>query len=350
MTTGQVQPGTGVIGGPIQGRWYRRVRRRVVRALGLLVVLFASARAQTPDVAAIVQREEALIAFYGGGAPLSAPERQETTTMVALELQRAPQAEMAADAEAAKLLRVLDRAGPPLIALAREGGRLNAQLHAAVSPALQQEQEMEARIIAAHDPVVVFDAAHKRLISEQTLRVLQQADSFGATLFGVPPPGPAFVAQMQTAMPHAYDTMDDAMRDAMAHAERDMPYAPGFLQSLDPRRRAAFAQDYHDRIMAAPDPAGQQLNLAEVMAVVAMTAYRHAAGGGVAPGGGAPPGGAAQGTLADRLRMQDLTNRQLEGAVRSYSPTCNVTRPDAMANFAYCHPCDRRSPGKENGM
>jgi hypothetical protein len=26
------------------------------------------------------------------------------------------------------------------------------------------------------------------------------------------------------------------------------------------------------------------------------------------------------------------------GASRSYSPTCNVTRPDAMANFSYCHP------------
>ncbi len=297
--------------------------------LGLLVLFPGTAHAQTPDLAAITQREEALIVFYGGGSPLSPQERQETADMVQREMQQAPRAEIAADAGAAKLLRVLHQAGPPLIAVAREGGRLNAQLHEAVDPALQQEQDMEARVIAAHDAVIVFDAARKRLISEQTLRILRQANTLGATVFGVLPPGPAFVEQMQTAVPQAYKAMDDGMQDAMAHAERDMPYAPGFLQSLDPHKRAGFVQTYRAKIIAAPDPVGQQLNLAEVMAVVAMTAYRHAATGTGTPGTGA---------LADRLQMQDLTNRQLEGAARSYSPTCNVTRLDAMANFSYCHP------------
>jgi hypothetical protein len=267
--------------------------------------------------------------FYGGGSPLSPQERQEASDMVQLEIQQAPQAELAADAGAARLLRVLGQAGPALIALAREGGRLHAQLHEAVNPILQQEQAMEARIIAAHDAVIVFDAARKRLISEQTLRILQRANAFGATVFNVSPPGPVFVEQMQAAILQAYKAMDDGMQDAMAHAERDMPYAPGFLQGLDPRKRERFVQTYRARIMAAPDPVGRQLNLAEVMAVVSMTAYRHAAAGDGAAGGGA---------LADRLQMQDLANRQLEGAVRSYSPTCNVTRPDAMANFSYCHP------------
>ena len=90
---------------------------------------------------------------------------------------------LAAESTTVRAIHLMRR---PLIALAREGGRLNAQLHEAVSPALQQQQAMEARIIAAHDPVIVFDAAHKRLISEQTVRVLQHANTFGATVFDVP--------------------------------------------------------------------------------------------------------------------------------------------------------------------
>ena len=95
------------------------------------------------------------------------------------------------------------------------------------------------------------------------------------------------------------------------------------------QKRATIVQTYRAKIMTAPDTAGQQLNLAEVMAVVGATASRHTGSGG--------PGG-TQGALADRLQRQNLLNHQLEGAMRSYSPTCNVTRPDAMANFASCHP------------
>jgi hypothetical protein len=186
---------------------------------------------------------------------------------------------------------------------------------------------MEARVIAAHDPVIVFDVAHKRLITEQTVRVLQRADAVGAATFNVPPPGPDFVAQMRQVLPRAYPTMDDGMQNDMAHAERDLPYAPGFLRSMNPQKRATIVQTYRAKIMAAPDTAGQQLNLAEVMAVVGATASRR--------GGGS---GGTHGALVDRLQRQNLLNHQLEGAMRSYSPTCNVTRPDAMANFASCHP------------
>ena len=303
---------------------------RSALALAALAIPPAAA-APPPDAAAITQHEIALLQFYGGGSPLSDQERQEAADMVQQELHQAPRAEIAADAGATKLLHALARANAALIALARETGRLNAQLHEVVDPVLQQQQAMEARIIAAHDPVIVFDTAHKRLISEQTVRVLQRADALGATTFDVPPPGSDFVAQMREAVPHAYPGMDDGMQEAMAHAERNLPYAPGFLQGMDPQKQAAIVQTYRAKIMAAPDAAGQQLNLAEVMAVVGATASRHGSGGS----GGS---GATQGALADRLRRQDRLNHQLEGAMRSYSPTCNVTRPDAMANFASCHP------------
>jgi hypothetical protein len=303
-------------------------RSAVVRAVLLAVLAISPAAAvASPDAATITQHEIALLQFYGGGSPLSAQERQQAADMVQQELHEAPGAETTADAGATKLLHMLTRADGPLIALARETGRLNAQLHAVVDPALRQQQVMEARIIAAHDPVIVFDATHKRLITEQTVRVLQRADAVGASTFDVPPPGPDFVAQMREALPRAYPTMDDGMQNALAHAERDLPYAPGFLRNMNPQKRAAIVQTYRAKIMAAPDTAGQQLNLAEVMAVVGATASRRGSGSG-----------GTQGALADRLQRQNLLNHQLEGAMRSYSPTCNITRPDAMANFSSCHP------------
>ena len=297
--------------------------------LGLLLLPASAASAQQPDIAGITQREVALVEFYGGGSPLSAQEQQETADMVQREMQSAPRAEQAADADAKKLLAALRQAQPQLIALARSTGRLNAQLHEVVSPELKDQQALEAQIIAAHDPVIVFDPAHKQLVSEQTIHVLQQADAFGAAKFGVPAPGADFPEQMRQAIPRAWPDMDSGMKEAMAHAERDLPYAPGFLQGINPQKWDSFAATWRAKIMAAPDAAGQQLNLAEVMAVVGMTGYRRSGSGG---GGG----GGTQAMLSDRLMRQNLLQHQLMGAMRSYSPMCNVTRPDY--NFASCHP------------
>jgi hypothetical protein len=299
------------------------------QTLGLILSLFpvAAMAAPAPDPAPMAQREIALITFYGGGSPLTAQEQQEATDMVRAELQSAPRAELAADAGAARLLDTLRKAPAPLIAQAREGGRLNVQLQKAVDPALQNQQQMEARIIEAHDPVVVFDPTHQQLITQQTLRVMQHADFLGANVFGVSPPGDDFITRMQGLLPQAWNTMDPGMRDAMAHAERDLPYAPAFLQGIEPPKRDAFIQTWHAKITAASDAGTQQLNLSEVMAVIGMTAYRHTASNGK-----------VNGALADRLNMQNLVNRKMQEAVRSYSPTCNVTRPDAMQNWASCHP------------
>jgi hypothetical protein len=121
--------------------------------------------------------------------------------------------------------------------------------------------------------------------------------------------------------------MDPGMREALAHAERDLPFAPAFLQGIAPAKRDAFIQTWRAKITAPSDAAAQQLNLTEVMAVVGMTGYRRSGSNG-----------SVNGTLADRLNMQNLVNRKMQEAVRSYSPTCNVTRPDAMQNWASCHP------------
>jgi len=309
------------------------MKRCCVLLAGLLgLVIGTASAASPPDIAGMTQREIFLLQFYGGGSPLSPQERQEAADIIENGMQHEPQAELAAAANAAKLVRLLAHAPGPMIARVRETVRLNVELHEAVSPALQQQQLEEARIIAAHDPVVVFDRAHKRLVTVQTLKILEQGNRLGAQIFSVPAPGEDFVAEMRQAIPRAWPSMDDGMQEAMAHAERDMPYAMGFLQSANRQKLADFVRTWRAKIMAAPDATGQQLNLAEVMAVIGMTGYRHAQRGG---GGGGGQVGAA---LAERLQMQDLTQRQMLGAVRSFSPTCNVTSPNAGYNFTYCHP------------
>jgi hypothetical protein len=298
--------------------------------IGLALFLLTRTTTAAPPAAptGAVQREIALIEFYGGGSALTAEEQREAADMVQRKMQSAPKAEQAADAGAQKLLQVLQTAPSALIASVREGTRLNVQLHLAVDPALKDQQLMEARIIEAHDPVVVYDPQHKELVTVQTLLALQQADTFGATLFAVPPPGADFVPQMRQIVPRAWGSMDNGMQEAMAHAERDLPYAAAFLQGIDPGLLAGFVKEWRGKIMAPKDAGAQQLNLAKVMAVIGMTAFRHNQSGN----------GNIGGQLAYRLQLQDLVNRKLQEAVRSYSPNCNVTRPDYMQHWAACHP------------
>ena len=310
-----------------------RTARRIWQLLSVLgLALFLLARttraAPPPAPSEAVRREITLIEFYGGGSALTAEEKREAADMLQRNFQTAAKAEAAADAGAQKLLQVLQAAPPPLIASVREGTRLNVQLHLAVDPALKDQQLMEARIIEAHDPVVVFDPQHKELVTVQTLLALQHADTFGATLFGVPPPGADFVSQMRRIVPGAWSSMDNGEQEALAHAERDLPYAAAFLQGIDPGRLAGFVKEWRGKIMAPKDAGAQQLNLAEVMAVIGMTAFRHSQSGN----------GNIAGQLAYRLQLQDLVNRKLQEAVRSYSPNCNVTRPDYMQHWAACHP------------
>lgn len=311
----------------------RGIARRIGPVLWLLglgfLLLPGASRAAPPAASSeVVQREVALLEFYGGGSALTAEEKRQAADMVQREMQAAPKAEQASDENGVKLLQVLQKAPPPLIAFVREGGRLSIQLHEVIDPALKEQSQAELRIIEAHDPVVVFDAEHKQLVTVQTLRALQHADRFGATLFGMPPPGPGFLSQMQETIPRAWGNMDPGMQAAMAHAERDLPYARPFLQGIAPGLLAGFVKKWRGKIMAPSDAGAQQLNLAEVMAVVGMTAYRHNRSGY----------GNTRGALAYQSQLQDLVNRKLHEAVRSYAPECNVTRPDVMQNWASCHP------------
>jgi hypothetical protein len=164
------------------------------------------------------------------------------------------------------------------------------------------------------------------LVSDSSLRAFQRANTYGATLFHMPAPGSDFLAQMRRALPRDYPQMDTGMRTAMADIERTQPYLTGFFTHSNPQQLASLVQTYRAKIMVVSDPVEQQVRLAEVMAVSGMTAYRKS------------KTAAATGPPVQQQQMQALKYKQLQGAMRSYSPTCNPGRADASANFQNCHP------------
>ncbi len=304
-------------------------RYGVALAAGIAVFSGVVARAQTtPDPAAMTAREIALLQFYGGGTSLSPAERQQAAEIVQSGLRSNPRAMIAADAEAAHLLATLAKADAPGIALARATGRLNAALHRAADPSLRPQQDAEARIIETHDHTIVLDAAHQHLISEQTLKVLERANTAGARVFDVPPPGPDTADALRVTLRTQYLSLDASMQDALAHAEQNLPYAAAYLQQAQPEKRATFIAQYRQQILAGPTPADQQFRLAEVMVETGQAGSRHAG----------QRGGGTGSMLAGRLQSQMLLQHQLMGAARSFSPSCNVATGAAMANFTACHP------------
>ncbi len=158
-------------------------------------------------------------------------------------------------------------------------------------------------------------------LSDQSLQALQQANAYGASIFHVQAPGPDFVRQMRSAIPRDYAGMDEGIRAGMANIVRDLPYLSGYFANKNPQQMASFVQEYRARITAPKDPVEQQVLLAEVMAFVALTSYRQHQNGGAA------------GSAFQQQQMQMLRNKQLQGAARSYSPTCFPGSKDAS-----CHP------------
>jgi hypothetical protein len=83
-----------------------------------------------------------------------------------------------------KFLDKVGHAGAPERAEDRESTPVNIELVSSSEPMRQ--------IVDRNDPVVVFDRAHKRLISEATLAAWQRACVWMAGVLSVPAPGADF--------------------------------------------------------------------------------------------------------------------------------------------------------------
>lgn len=159
------------------------------------------------------------------------------------------------------------------------------------------------------------------LTSDLSLRALRQANIYGASLFHTQAPGPDFAQQMRGAIPRDYPGMDQGIRLGLANIRRDLPYLSGYFAHKNPQQVASFVATYRAKIMAPKDPVEQQMRLAEVMAFIALTSYRQHRNGTAAT------------NAFEQQQMQALRYKQLQRAVRSYSPTCVPGSTDPS-----CHP------------
>ena len=304
--------------------------RMLLALAGTAIALSATACAQHANASDMVAREIALLQFYGGGTPLTPPERQEAAAIIQQGLRDDPESLQRGDAASARLLSELAGADGRLVTLARVVGRRNEALHMAASPKLRAIQAREESIISAHDPIVVLDAAHQRVITRMTVLSMLRADAEAASLFHVVPANIGDVGAMTTAVKTAYPGLDDGMQNMLAHAEEDLPYALPYLEKAPPQKRSAFVAEYRPKILAVSNPVDQQLRLAEVLAGAGMAGSRNQAA--------QTDGTASRASMLARLREQDVMQRQLLGASRSFSPTCNVPSGANQENFSFCHP------------
>jgi hypothetical protein len=294
--------------------------------LAASVLLAAPAWAQD----AVVAREIALLEFFGGGSPLTPAERAEAAEIVALQQRTDPRQAAVNDANGAQLLHRIAAGADAGTELIRAQVRRTATFGHASNPAFEPVVRAEGRIIAAHDPAVVADPAHERLITQHAVEAMVAADRAGARLFSVPSPGADAVPALADRLRAEYGGLDEKMQEFLAQADGNLPYATRYLETSGRDKLAGFVAQWRPQIMAVTDPVEQQLRLTEVMAVAGSVGAKQAAGGGGSGGTG--------GLLADQMIRQSLLQQKMLGATRSFSPRCNTATGAAQANTAFCNP------------
>ena len=300
---------------------HAKVRRHSPLVVPLTLLLAAAAR----DPAVQINQEIALLEFIGGGTTLSAAERQQAAAIVHEGETTAPDTWNKVDQQSAGLLAKLDSGIDP-----RRKARLRAalRLSAAIGPPpgnpLAQEGREEAAIIAAHDPPVVWDAPHRRLISTVAVAVMVATARQAAPVFGQAAPGADAAPRLAAMMRSRYAAMDDGMQGLLAAAEANLPAALPYLQRAPEMQRTRFIQQMLKEIQQGRNADDRLLRLVQMLAGLGAR--------------GAAAAGEANAASGFQLRQEDLLQKQMLGASRSYSPQCNVYSGANQANFSYCHP------------
>ena len=159
------------------------------------------------------------------------------------------------------------------------------------------------------------------VLNDRSLQALEKANRYGASIFHMQGPDADFQRQMRAAIPRDYAGMDQGIRTGLANIERDLPYLSGYFEKKDPQQLASFVQIYRSKIMAPNDPIERQVRLAEVMSFIALSSYRQHQNRNSANRG------------FQQQQMDTLKDKQLQGAARTFSPTCFPGSKDAT-----CHP------------
>jgi hypothetical protein len=248
-----------------------RVFRRAIAASG--AALFALAVASVPcpaaapgDTAGFAGDFSRFIAFVAG-SPLSPAEQQRVSDETAAQLRTDAAGVRRGDAWVRDYLGKLAHDPPYAAADRREAFRLGFEM--------LPENDPGRRIVEAHDPTVVFDRAHKRLVTERSLAAWRDAFTYVAGLLNIPGPPEDFVATERVYVRANFASFSDDRQEALAHVERNYPVTRAILEKAEKSRLDAWEQQ--SRALALKlDPQARSLRLADMLRQTVDDALTHA--------------------------------------------------------------------------
>ncbi len=285
----------------------------------LLLGLTACAQNTNQSANPMVAHEIRLLEFTGGGSPLTPAEQQQSAAIVAQGMRSAPDAWRKADADMQKAIAILDQNNAARNNALRELFRYAYVFPSATNSSgpLHAEFLLEQHIVAAHDPVLAVDPARKLVITEHMLGPLQQTAGWIAKSYQLAPPGPSFLAIVRREI-RALPTLDAPIAQGLAHIESNAWYAPVYFDHIpEPRRTNFFTNSRKTTFNNLADPTSEQWQIAEAAGMLASYAQKQAPQ--------QQQGGNNSAQLSERLLTQQMQMKALQGAARSYSPSCNVT-------------------------
>ena len=252
--------------------------RRLLLATAAIYPAVASAEAplqaapQATDPTLMISREIAILEF-AANAPLAPSERRQVANDMQAALQTAP-AQMAIwNRSYANLLARIPAMQPGDAEAERAGLRIGPVFPPSAADNIEPISSTERRILEAHDPAVVVDAANKRLVTERSLVVLRDAAASTAQAAGLPGPDDGFIDQARQATRAGYSGFPKEAADGLAHIGLYARDEAGYLQTMVPAKRDAFFATQRDALAAVGDPAGKQVWLAKFTAAFVENAH-----------------------------------------------------------------------------
>jgi hypothetical protein len=178
----------------------------------------------------MIDHDSQLIAFLSGGA-LTAEERQRVAAFVAAEVRRDASTWYKKDVEVSKDLQ-LSRENPGAVtADLWQKWRWNYAISAA--------EDVEAQIVAAHDPVLAFDRERTTLIAEQTIRSLRDAAAWVAQQTGRPQPDAQYSLNLRNTIRQQWRTWPNETLSSLTYIVKDFPATVEYMLGVmsDTQRR-----------------------------------------------------------------------------------------------------------------
>ena len=151
----------------------------------------------------------------------------------------------------------------------RAANRLQAAVVTPPTPADAALLQWEARVVAAHDPVVVFDRANKRLVTERSLLVLRGAAAWTAKTAGIAGPDASFVDTARRGLRSRYASMTALAQEGFAHIAQETRWEQSYFSLQTPAKQQSACKII--RTGAAQNegaPFGHQWYLATMTAVL----------------------------------------------------------------------------------